>query len=281
MRVFISWSGEVSRQIAEVLRDWLPSVLQSTKPYFSGEDIEKGTRWLSDISENLKESKVCLLVLTPDNLSSIWMNFEAGAASTSFEKSRICPLLFNLRPEQVSFPLAMFQSTALEHTEYSKLLRSLNAMLGEDGLAPGVLDKVFEKWWPDFEKSVQSILKDHPQKLKKADEPTEKEQIREILIRLRSMEDARPLTRDMVPSKNLIANLEVLSEQIIAFSPGKSGWKHYGEILIYVMRHVDLIARTSRRSIDDINFLAVRSILSALERRIAIAKKEEEEEIPF
>jgi hypothetical protein len=39
MKVFISWSGEQSKEIAEAFRNWLPGVLQAEKPYFSPDDI--------------------------------------------------------------------------------------------------------------------------------------------------------------------------------------------------------------------------------------------------
>ena len=53
MKVFISWSGDRSRQLAEVIHWWLPHVMQFTKPYFSPSDIDKGKRWSDDISKEL------------------------------------------------------------------------------------------------------------------------------------------------------------------------------------------------------------------------------------
>jgi len=70
MKVFISWSGRLSGQLAEVFHEWLPDVIQSVKPYLSSKDIDKGAKWDSDIAGVLKEAKICLIALTPDNLNS-------------------------------------------------------------------------------------------------------------------------------------------------------------------------------------------------------------------
>jgi len=44
MKVFLSWSGPQSKELAEAIRDWIPVVLQAVTPYFTPSDIEKGTR---------------------------------------------------------------------------------------------------------------------------------------------------------------------------------------------------------------------------------------------
>lgn len=67
MKVFISWSGGRSRAIADVLRRWLPSVLQAVRPYFSPDDVAKGARWSSEIAKELEASRIGLLVITPEN----------------------------------------------------------------------------------------------------------------------------------------------------------------------------------------------------------------------
>ncbi|HNR12540.1 MAG TPA: hypothetical protein PKM59_04405, partial [Thermodesulfobacteriota bacterium] len=53
-KVFISWSGDLSRKLGEALRNWLPATLQYVKPYFSPDDIEKGAKWNSEIAKELE-----------------------------------------------------------------------------------------------------------------------------------------------------------------------------------------------------------------------------------
>ena len=57
-------SGELSRRLAEALRDWLPWTLQYVEPFFSAADTEKGTKWENEISGKLKTSNFCIIALT-------------------------------------------------------------------------------------------------------------------------------------------------------------------------------------------------------------------------
>jgi len=117
-KVFISWSGELSNKVAEELRKWLPGVLQFVKPYFTPNDIDKGTRWSSEIAGELENSDVGIICLTKDNIERPWILFEAGALSKKINKSNVCTLLFNLEPTDLSGPLASFQSTKFEKADF-------------------------------------------------------------------------------------------------------------------------------------------------------------------
>ena len=90
MKVFISWSGAKSQEVAKVLKQWIPCVIQSVEPYFSSADIDKGARWSTDIAKELQDASFGILCVTKDNLSSSWLNFEAGALSKSIEQSKWC-----------------------------------------------------------------------------------------------------------------------------------------------------------------------------------------------
>ncbi len=155
MNVFISWSGENSKKFAEVLRNWLPAVLQLVKPYFTPSDIEKGARWNSEIAKELESAQVGILCVTRDNLHSDWVMFEAGALSKSLDKAHVCPVLFGIRNTDLSGPLKQFQTTEFTKEDFKKLLYVINNKLADNKLAPAILDSVFDKWWPELEQNIK------------------------------------------------------------------------------------------------------------------------------
>ena len=64
VKVFISWSGDTSLKVAQLLRDWLPYVINAIEPYVSSEDIDKGARWSTDIAKELEDSTFGILCVT-------------------------------------------------------------------------------------------------------------------------------------------------------------------------------------------------------------------------
>jgi hypothetical protein len=160
MKVFLSWSGTLSWKVACTFRDWLPSVVQSIKPYVSSEDIDKGVRWSTDIAQELNESSFGIVCVTRDNLQAPWVNFEAGALSKTFDKSKVCPFLFNIKRSEVQGPLLQFQSAVYEKEEVEKLLFSINSSLPDDEkLEETRLRKSFDVWWPELKLQLDILKK--------------------------------------------------------------------------------------------------------------------------
>ncbi|MCU7803804.1 MAG: toll/interleukin-1 receptor domain-containing protein [Candidatus Thiodiazotropha sp. (ex Lucinoma borealis)] len=158
MKVFISWSGELSHKVAVALRDWLPSVIQTITPYVSSEDIDKGARWSSDIASELDQSAFGILCVTKDNVFAPWLNFEAGALGKSIDKSKVCPFLFRIKRSEVEGPILQYQSTIYDKEDTFKLLKSVNDACNSDGISEQQLEKAFEVWWPQLAKSLDEIV---------------------------------------------------------------------------------------------------------------------------
>ena len=156
MHVFISWSGELSKLLAEAIREWLPTMLQDVEPYFTPADIEKGAKWDNEISKHLEQSKFCIIALTRESLNSNWIMFEAGI-SRSVEKPRICTILFGIEATDLPGPLASFQGTKFTREDIYKLVQTINSNL-EKPIPQNALDKTFDKMWPDLEQIVRKIM---------------------------------------------------------------------------------------------------------------------------
>jgi len=158
MKVFISWSGNLSHRVALSLRDWLPVVLPFIDPWVSSEDIPKGTRWGTELARELEGTHSGIICLVPDNLTEPWLNFEAGALSKSVTTARIHPFLFGVEPRELPGPLAQFQATRFSKEELRKLIHALNLEAGEAALPTAKVDKAFDVYWPDLERRLEPLL---------------------------------------------------------------------------------------------------------------------------
>lgn len=188
MKVFISWSGETSKNVAAVIRDWLPTVLQTVKPYFTPSDIEKGARWSAEIASELDSSVAGIFCVTRENINSQWLMFEAGAISKKVDQALVCPILLGLENSDIKGPLTQFQTTLFEKAEFRKLVTTLNTANVANVLEDSVLQMVFEKFWPDLEERVSTILsRDRAANENGAALRSEREILEEILDLSRSL----------------------------------------------------------------------------------------------
>lgn len=183
MDVFISWSGHRSGAVAHVLRKWLPLMVNAINPWLSSEDIDKGSRWATDIASRLGTAKAGIICLTPSNVNSPWILFEAGAISRTMTSAYVCTLLIGLEPSDVKGPLAQFQATNTKREEIWKLVGTLNKALGKLALDGRQLQQAFEALWPNLESELRNIPADESSPLPKR---SERDLLTEILDLLRS-----------------------------------------------------------------------------------------------
>lgn len=203
--VFISWSGDLSYQLAETMRKVLPWFLQNISPYFTPKDIDKGDRWESAISTHLENAQIGLICLTPYNLNSEWISFEAGALSKSKSNARVCVLLFNIAPSDVQGPLSNFQATKFEKEDFRKLLLDINEKQGENGRDIETLNELFNGLWPKVKAMIEDILSSSDDKDKKAKKRSQSDILEEVLENIRNLSRmAKPVEENV--STNLLTS---------------------------------------------------------------------------
>lgn len=188
MKIFVSWSGPRSHKAALAIGELIKGTNQAISPWISSEDIAKGGRWSAEIKEQLDVARLGIICLTPENLGSTWVAFEAGAISKAVGQSLVCPFLIDLRPTDIQGPLAQFQATVAERQDALKLMKTINASQGDSRLDDVFLEKSFDRWWPDFEGQVEKIRKLSPAKTKMP-ERSERDLLEEILTLVRKQQD--------------------------------------------------------------------------------------------
>lgn len=253
MELFISWSGEKSKKLAEAIREWIPCVIQSVKPYFTPEDISKGQRWSSEISSKLESSKIGIIILTPTNLEAPWLMFEAGALSKSVETARVCPLLFGVTPAEVKGPLVQFQCSTFDESEALKLIRSINDLLGNEKLEEKTLNTTFDVFWPKLASKIDLITNES--------EPTQKPVTvrgdRDILEEVLRLTRKAAYSHARTPSPNSLFN-RFEKKKPVTFDPDTgmiSFWSENTEIYDYEVNRLssgsevlDLLMQVSNKA---------------------------------
>ncbi|MDN4511397.1 hypothetical protein QYE47_02595 [Pseudomonas sp. 2,4-D] len=168
MKVFISWSGNRSRAVAEVLSDWIKCVLQASEPWISTRHIDRGSLWFSEINEKLRDISVGIVCLTQDNKDKPWILFESGALAKGLSGNRVCTFLVDLQPHDLTDPLAQFNHTKPDKESVWELVRTLNACLVDRALDERVLEKAFLVYWPQFETEFAlALANNEPDKVTK------------------------------------------------------------------------------------------------------------------
>lgn len=156
MKIFISWSGEKSRQVASLLEEWIKVVIQASEPWMST-NIERGALWFSEINEQLASVSLGIICLTAENKEKPWILFEAGALAKGLQSNRVATFLIDLKNEDIGQPLAQFNHTTPNKDGMLQLMNTINMQLVDRKLPQHIFDKAFEKNWPEFDERFKSI----------------------------------------------------------------------------------------------------------------------------
>ncbi|MFL9890220.1 TIR domain-containing protein [Paraburkholderia sp. RL17-381-BIF-C] len=247
MKIFISWSGDRSRYIAEALREWLPKVMQTVKPWMSDADIFAGSRWLNEVSSELATTNFGLLCVTPENQSNAWLLFEAGALSKALNEASVCPLLYEMAPSQLSGPLAQFQANPLTRDGMRRIVTTINRALQVGELAQADLDESFDVWWPRLEARLAStpVADQKVPAARSTDEILDelvtntREQIRRENLRL---EWQQTRDKEMDEMTNVMKGFaQIMQSASVMLSPGSQGLGSPGMLAGDIFEHKDTL----------------------------------------
>ena len=98
MKLFISWSKNTSKEIALTLKEFLSDFFRSKNlEIYLSTSIQPGENWFDSIRDGIKDSEICIIVMTDENELSRWTHFEAGAIAFNTKSSNVIPLLVTSR----------------------------------------------------------------------------------------------------------------------------------------------------------------------------------------
>ncbi|MFB8139252.1 toll/interleukin-1 receptor domain-containing protein [Streptomyces parvus] len=157
MQIFISWSGDPSKECAEALRDWLPLMNQTIVPFVSSQDISKGERGLAKIASQLQACSFGIVCVTRENQAAPWINFEAGALSRELGESSLIPFLLDMPIKDIAGPLSQFQGTdSSSEDDVWGMVKSINEKC-ESSVEQDRLRKTFGAFWSELSDNLMRI----------------------------------------------------------------------------------------------------------------------------
>ena len=127
MDVFISWSGDESKQVALSLKSSVEEFFSDNEiqVFVSESDIGAGKRWFQVIGSELRACKIGILCLTSLNVDAPWLCFEAGALAMSTDEKSTIPLL--LKPARITekSPFSSLNYVQWSFDGYCKVLKAI------------------------------------------------------------------------------------------------------------------------------------------------------------
>ncbi len=159
MKIFISWSGDQGKCIAEGLDKLIRRVIQSVKPWVSSKGIAPGEWWRTKLFEALNECEAGIVCLTPHALEAPWLHYEAGALVQKFKEPnsvKIWTYLFGVGREQVKGPLAEVQHSFATRDDTRRMLLSIKKF-AEPDLEDDVFEDSFNGVWNQMERVFEEV----------------------------------------------------------------------------------------------------------------------------
>lgn len=166
-KIFISWSKNLSHELANETKVFLENVLSHSVDFFFSPDMYKGTCVDQEIHKNLLDCDKCIVCITSDNFKNPWLLYESGIVYGSnyhkTDKTIIVPILFENIPEWSSWidkPLNRYVPIQIKkiNNEFSSGKNDFKKFIHQLSDEYKIPINKFEFNWKKFESKIQQIL---------------------------------------------------------------------------------------------------------------------------
>ena len=199
VNIFISWSGEQSRMIAESLKSWLPLIIDSPDLWISSRDLPEGKRWSDEVFSRLEMYNFGILIITPTSINSPWVLFEAGALLKKLNESTIIPYLAGVKFKELSnSPLSQFQGVEATREGTERIVKSINQN-SDNPVDENILKNRINAFWPEFETKISKYILPNEES-EKADKNTKENTENEIVGLKLQIDDLTKMIKQIVNS---------------------------------------------------------------------------------
>lgn len=161
-KIFISWSGDNSKEIAKKLKTTLEKDIfggSGLDCFVSDVGIASGDDWWNKIKKELKQCKLGIVCITKENLKAPWIFFESGAMIA--RDLRVVPLLINCSIKSLKdTPLSNKNMVDFHNRDkFVKMVREINDFLNLTTSTDEILDKLSKDAYENLKITLDPILK--------------------------------------------------------------------------------------------------------------------------
>ena len=155
MKVFIGYHGEASKEIASILKSWLPTMNPHIETFTEFNYINAETL---NAVDNFPPLDCALLCVTPDCARSPWLAYQAGIL-VGMGAKRLYLILFGASPLSLPAPLLTLGNVRFDKENIHGVIWELNRLCGKDARSDEELERLFEGTYPAAEQMLKTPLK--------------------------------------------------------------------------------------------------------------------------
>jgi len=136
----------------------LSDVLPECQPWESSKDIQIGKSWWDELHTAIGDVKVSVVIVTPENIRSPWLFYEAGIIASKLDRALVCPYLVGVEGKSIlGTPLAGYQWCESGKDGTLKLVHSLHSALSSPH-DKGLLEGNFNHQWPRLKTKLAKVV---------------------------------------------------------------------------------------------------------------------------